>query len=234
MSPGAFQDLELYYGDRSVSLYCGDSTVLSGRGLVFDTVVTDPPYGISFVNCWGTKGKTSEETPKSAPILADDSCSMMEWASGLLCRHSRYVFHRSGYAFSTTPDSVIPWIKPQGGMGNLAHTHCPNSMESIAFWQGTEHVWPAGRPPGFLMADVPRVIGVPTHPTMKPIGVMKTVISWTSGVIFDPFAGSGSTLVAAMGMGRRAIGIEIDKGYATLAADRLRQFRSSLDESLFQ
>jgi site-specific DNA-methyltransferase (adenine-specific) len=61
------------------------------------------------------------------------------------------------------------------------------------------------------------------HPTQKPIKLMKRLINRMSGLILDPFIGSGTTLRAAKDLGRKAIGIEIEEKYCEIAAKRLSQ-----------
>lgn len=61
------------------------------------------------------------------------------------------------------------------------------------------------------------------HPTQKPTRLMTWSLGFTSGDILDPFAGSGTTLVAAKQLGRKAIGIEIEERYVEICANRLRQ-----------
>jgi site-specific DNA-methyltransferase (adenine-specific) len=62
------------------------------------------------------------------------------------------------------------------------------------------------------------------HPSQKPVPLMEYLIkSFTAGIVCDPFAGSGSTLVAAKCAGRQIIGIERNEKFCELAARRCSQ-----------
>jgi site-specific DNA-methyltransferase (adenine-specific) len=68
-------------------------------------------------------------------------------------------------------------------------------------------------------ACVPRV-----HPTQKPALLFRHILPEApSGIVFDPFMGSGTTLRAAKDLGRKAIGVEIDERYCESAARRMGQ-----------
>jgi site-specific DNA-methyltransferase (adenine-specific) len=93
---------------------------------------------------------------------------------------------------------------------------------------GDKRANPAGKLPDDVWL-IPRVPGnaaerVPEFPAQMPVAIPELAISATTDpgdLVLDPFAGSGTTLVAAKTLGRRYTGIELDEGYAAKARDRL-------------
>ena len=85
--------------------------------------------------------------------------------------------------------------------------------------------WPA-TPKTFRFARAQLASEGKVHPTQKPLGLMRFCIAVAGDkvvTVLDPFAGSGSTLVAARNLGRKAIGVELEERYCEIAANRLRQ-----------
>ncbi len=88
---------------------------------------------------------------------------------------------------------------------------------------------PAGRRGGQSILTYPNKFCMPLmertpHPTQKPVALLKLLVRGycpPDGLVLDPFAGSGSTLVAAREVGRRALGIEIDGDWFKTARERL-------------
>jgi site-specific DNA-methyltransferase (adenine-specific) len=97
----------------------------------------------------------------------------------------------------------------------------------MADWRDTVGDWPALCS---TVWPVPTVGGRAGHPAAMPVEVARRCIrlsTWPGETVFDPFAGSGTTLLAAHQLGRRAIGIERSRRYCELAVARLAQ--TSLD-----
>lgn len=89
-----------------------------------------------------------------------------------------------------------------------------------------------GRPPSYCVVDTGREKGNP-HPAPMPLYLAESLVllgSWPGGTVLDPFAGSGTTCLAARRHGRRTIGIELDREYAELAARRLQQLSLLAEE----
>lgn len=75
-----------------------------------------------------------------------------------------------------------------------------------------------------MVHEFDNIIGNKTHPTEKPLDLMKFYVANSSNkgdLVFDPFSGTGSTLIAAKELGRNYIGCEIDKEYYDIAVKRL-------------
>ena len=121
---------------------------------------------------------------------------------------------------------VLTWEKGEHvGMGDLSLPWKPNTEEIYVIGSGF-----TGRRDGSVLKHLAiagtvgqAVKGTRQHPTEKPTSLMAELIAKTPGVIADPFAGSGSTLVAAARLGRKAIGVELEERYCEIAARRLSQ-----------
>lgn len=196
----------------------GNQTLLLGdcrdavKAIAFDCVVTDPPYGMSF--------QSNQRTQKHRAIANDGDTALLLWACGLAPAHSAYVWMRwDNLPDVPKPKSLITWVKNNWSMGDLEHEH-GRQTEVCAFYPGAAHRWGKGRPSDVI--HCPRT-GNEHHPTEKPVALMREVVEWTVGRVFDPFMGSGSSLVACERLGRPGVGVEIDPVHFETACKRVEE-----------
>lgn len=198
-------------GGRAV-LYLGDALEVAPEIPQPQSVVTDPPFGMAF--------QSNFRTVDYRPIAGDASEALLLWACDLQPSHASYIFCRwDNLRAVPKPRSVVTWVKNNWSMGDLEHEHA-RQTESVLFYPGCDHCWPAGRPNDVIVA--PRTGNI-HHPTEKPVGLMGAIVEWTAGTVLDPFMGSGTTGVACMRLGRRFVGIEIDEGYFRTACRRIAE-----------
>jgi site-specific DNA-methyltransferase (adenine-specific) len=115
---------------------------------------------------------------------------------------------------------LLVWDKTHFGMGHYFR----NQHELILHFTNGKSLPPQRRDTGNVLSFAPVRDG--EHETQKPLDLMTRLLSVVcpvGGKVFDPFAGSGTTLVAAKAMGMKAVGVEADKGNCEIAAKRLAQ-----------
>lgn len=191
------------------TLYLGDAVELAEL-TSFDSVVTDPPYGMAF--------RSNYRAVKHEAIANDKGIEHLLWACDLPAEHSRYIFCRWDNLVSVPrPRSLVTWVKNNWSMGDLEHEHA-RQTEVALFYPGPNHYFPTGRPTDVV--EAPRT-GNEHHPTEKPVQLMWAVVRWTSGTVFDPFMGSGTTGVACARLGRPFVGVEIEPKYFDIACARI-------------
>jgi site-specific DNA-methyltransferase (adenine-specific) len=178
----------------------------------FDTVLTDPPYGMSF--------RSNHRTVRHDAIANDGDEELLAWACSLPARHSKYIFCRwDNLTAVPKARSLITWVKNNWSMGDLEHEHA-RQTEVALFYPGPDHFFPRGRPSDVI--EAPRTGNV-YHPTEKPVALMRALAEWTAGTVLDPFMGSGTTGVACVSMGRPFIGIEIDRAHFETSLRRIEE-----------
>jgi DNA modification methylase len=192
------------------TLYLGDCREIVPTLGAVDSVVTDPPYGMSF--------RSNHRVVRHGAIANDADTTALAWACAVPVLHSRYVFGRwDNLIDAPKPRSLVTWVKNNWSMGDLNHEHA-RQTEVVLFFPGPMHKFPSGRPSDVI--EAPRTSNL-FHPTEKPTQLMSAVVRWTEGLVLDPFMGSGTTGVACAKLGRSFIGIEIDPGYFDIACRRI-------------
>lgn len=228
-----------YYSDATVDLYVGDALDIMAELLSCDAIITDPPYAS------GTRkeaGKSSSgamlrgERFARRPLDLDQMTTTgFVWLMRAIAIAGRDLLPDGGSLLSFIDwrqwpnlvgaietanlrvQGMVVWDKGHFGLGNGFRSqhelvlHASRGVPTI-YDRGTGNVLSCARA---------RPVD---HPSPKPVDLMARlmrVVVPPGGLILDPFAGSGSTLVAARANGYRAIGIEADESYGEIAANRL-------------
>lgn len=211
-----------YYQDEWVTLYHADCRELLSAFRV-DGVVTDPPYGINWSVEGGGKRSNSRARHRRsfAPIVGDDA--PFDPAPLLAMGLPTILFGANHYADRLPANSGwIVWDK-RVGMASTDQSDCELIWTNLGgAARMFRHVWNGGIRPVEDRSSA-KAWGV-LHPTQKPISLMRWLVKRCPGeIIFDPYAGSGTTLRAAKDIGKRCVGIEIEERYCEVAAKRCAQ-----------
>ena len=185
-----------------------------------DFISTDPPYLVRY---------TSRD---DRSIANDDNSNWLMPAFAQMYRVLKYDrFLLCFYGWNKVDRFFAAWraagFYPVGHLVWVKDYH--SNERYVRYSHESAYLLAKGNPskPSIALSDVLewKYTGDELHPTQKPVMALLPVIlafSHVGDLILDPFAGSGSTAVAAQELGRRYIGIEIDPTYAAKAQERVR------------
>ncbi|WP_428548208.1 DNA modification methylase [Profundibacter sp.] len=220
-------------------LLCGDATVATDVERVLGNVtpllmVTDPPYGVEYDPGWRNQTGASA-TKRTGKVLNDDRADWRE-AWDLFPGDVAYVWHGALHAATVAESleaagfnvrSQIIWAKDRlvlsRGDYHWQHEPCWYAVKKT----GKGH-WAGDRKQTTLWQIANKDQDADTvHGTQKPVECMRRPILNNSSpgqAIYEPFMGSGTTLIAAETTGRACLGIELNPAYVDVAVERWQQF----------
>lgn len=213
-------------------IICGDATKLETYKTLLENtkvnlVVTDPPYNVNYEGAAGKIKNDNMENDKFYQFLFNSFVNMEQ---AMADDASIYVFHADteGLNFRKAFQDAgfylsgcCIWKKPSLVLGRSPYQwqHEP----CLYGWKKKgKHKWYAGRKETSVWEfEKPKKNA--DHPTMKPIALLAYPIknsSMTNSLVLDPFAGSGSTLIACEQTGRVCYAIELDEKYCDVIVKR--------------
>ena len=220
-------------------IICGDSTDADCVGKLLGPVkphlmVTDPPYGVEYDPEWRVRAGASGRTAAMGKVLNDDKADWREaWA--LFPGDVAYVWHADRFS-PVVADSLLScgfqmrnliiWGKSQLVMsrGNYHSQHEPCwyavKKSATAHWAGDRKqttLWQIEKPRKSETG----------HGTQKPVECMKRPIENNSSpgqAVYEPFSGSGTTIIAGEMTGRHIYAIELNPAYVDVAVKRWQDF----------
>lgn len=226
-------------------IVCGDSTVATDvekclNGVKPHLMVTDPPYGVSYDPSWRAKLATQKPGTSLGTVKNDDRSDWTE-AWQLFPGSIAYIWHgglHSGSVLSSIEAcgfqvrSQIIWVKQGFVFGrsdyHWQHEPCWYAVKGTGSWHGDRKqttIWE--------IKNLNRIKGGNTdealtgHGTQKPVECMLRPINNNSSAgqaVYEPFSGSGTTIIAGEMSGRCVHAIELNEAYVDVAVLRWQQF----------
>ncbi len=220
-------------------LICGDSTSADVVGRLLGGVkpllmVTDPPYGVEYDPSWRNQAGAAK-TKRTGKVLNDDRADWRE-AWSLFPGDVAYIWHGALHA-ATVADSLVAagfairsqiiWAKDRlvlsRGDYHWQHEPCWYAVRA----KGKGH-WAGDRKQTTLWQIANKDQDAATvHGTQKPVECMRRPILNNSSpgqAVYEPFMGSGTTLIAAETTGRLCYGVELNPVYVDVAIERWQAF----------
>ena len=223
-----------YYIDPLVTIYHGDCRDVAPLipDASVDLLLTDPPYGMAFVSGWTAAKMTvrSDGIRQGIRVVRSALNDLRRTFSPdmhalVFCHWESWPDFYDNLCHLFQIRNALIWYKAGGGMGDLRHEYAKDYEVVLfgALGRGRELRGPrvgAVRRYGRVSASQRNV------PFEKPVDFLMDLIERHSDpahTVLDPFMGSGSAVVAARNLSRKAVGIELDERYCEIAARRCAQ-----------
>jgi len=228
-------------------LLCGDSTdsdqvakLMDGKKA--DLVFTDPPYGVSYTGGHNEKKRKGIENDT---LQGNDLTNLFRDSllNADLFSHDHsafYIWYANGKAVETFLSfselnlevrAVLCWYKIKSGLGAFMSQYIPNYEPCIyAYKKGKSCQW-FGPSDEKTVWELKKESKHEYHPTQKPVELPERALNNSSkinDIVLDLFGGSGSTMVAAQQLKRKARLMELDPKYCQVIVDRMRKLDPSL------
>lgn len=218
---------------------CGDSTskqvvetLLAGE--TPHLMVTDPPYGVEYDPSWRAEVGVNKNKAKMGKVLNDDRADWREtWA--LFPGDVAYVWHaclftrevlESLEAVGFEYRSMICWAKDRFTLGR-GHYHWQHEPAWYVVRKGATGHWNGARDQSTVWNIKARDDSGVGHGTQKPVECMRRPMLNNSNpgdAVYDPFLGSGTSMIAAESEGRRCFGCELNPVYVDVIVKRWQDF----------
>jgi site-specific DNA-methyltransferase (adenine-specific) len=193
-----------YYEHGGITIYHGDCREIAPDLWLFDLMLTDPPYGLGKRMSGGTWGREERYGDMWKWDVAPPAEAVIELAG----KARQSIVWGGNYFGLPASRCWLSWSKT-----NAVHTMASMELAWTTLdrpakeWRGPVSIHDTG------------------HPTQKPLALMEWCLSLIpeATTIFDPFAGSGTTGVAAKNLNKSAVLVEREERYCEIAAKRLSQ-----------
>ena len=215
-----------YYEHAGIVIYHADCRDVLPHLPKVDLVLTDPPYGIGFADYASHEDDPLEYHRWLWPTL--EMCESLV-IDGWMC-----IFQSETRARDWAGAFPREWrlFALAKNFGQIRREAIARQTDYALYWSIGVPAWPPRENVGILLRNwfLSHDCSVPSkrvpHPCPRPLDAMRYMVQCFAApesLILDPFMGSGTTLVAAKQLGRRAIGIEIEERYCEIAVKRLAQ-----------